>query len=1307
MRTQFSKLKSPASLACLVLLIFAGSASATLLVTTDSQQGAANTWPFTPSWTVDSNDSLIAGLVPSTAVGNFSLEIAGRNVNSLTVNTDLTIGIIQPSTTTSTNYVTCGNGSGAGSLIIYTLPASAHGFNLTNITVYGGWANNGRDGQGYTVLYSTVANPGSFIYLTTVNYDPAVPNNTASARREIISDSSGGVIAANVAAVEFDFTLPQVENGYVGYAAITASGTAASSVVSPVVSITTSNESGPNPFTPTWTAESPDLIAGQAPTTAAGNFTQEGAGGTPVLTDGIIGQSGAISGFATCGANGGTTLIYTLTNSPNGSDVTNIITYSGWADGGRDGQYYTVSYSTVSQPSTYTPITTVYYLPSFPSGAPANRVSIAMNDGSKLGGGVQNIKFDFSSLPSAGSFNNGYQGYSEIIVQGQNTAAPPPPPSPFLTQDTLPTYAETVVGDQVVFTAAFSNAPPASLQWQFINTNNTVTNDIAGATNATLTLNNVQLTNSGSYRLQAVNATNGAAAPSYSTPAPLVVGSLPAPMNNVIVEYAGQCGLGAAGASTNFYPTWTIDTNNDLILGFPTTASGPGTATAGAGNFGLGQANGDPTILDDGSFGYINYWPNVGSSLTLVTCGSSFDNPGTSMTYTLITNSAPSGFDLTNIVVYGGWGDSGRNEQKYQVLYSTVANPILFNNLLTVDYNPNNPNNTQSATRTTLVPATGVLAQNVYAVEINWGLQGSPPKNGWEGYSEIIIKGTPSAPKPVLTQDVTPLRAEDVVGDSLTLTAGFSGATSYQWQKNGTNIPGATSATLILNNLQPGDTATNGGYRLTASNGAGTSVTRGCSVMVDPAPAAIGNVVIAFANQGSDAGTFAPTWDTSSFGSSLISGLLPSDFGPGNFNDPDGNPVSHNMAGGLPVLTDGDYGTIVDGGSHPAFATCGDNSVGAGQYVTYTLPASTNGYDLTNILVASGWNDDGRNANWCTVLYSTVANPAIFLPITVVTNTPMLGIKSEIRGTLTPAAGVLASNVYAVKFEFLWPQGIPNGYSGFSQLNIYGSPSVNPPPVGPVITVQHEETNNIWTVETPNLIALQLPSSHGPGVFTDEGCNVTNLTDGIIGFGAAFGASCGDDGTAVPWIIFAAASGWNLTNIVVYTLWHDYGRVGQFYNLSYSTLSAPTTFLPLASVGYDPFVPADGRACGNRVAIAPPVGQTILASNVFAVMFDFTPQGTQDFGWSGYTEIVLQGSNLPSATAPVISAKRSLGNLILTGTGGTPNYAFEVLTTTNLSSPLANWTVIATGVSDGSGAISNAIPINLTNPASFFRLRVP
>jgi hypothetical protein len=1290
-KPQTLKWKITASLVFAALLTLVSSASAALTVTTANQQGTANTWPFTPSWNVNTNGSLIAGLAPSTALGNFSLEIGGRTVSSLTLNTNLTIGIIQPSTTTSSNYVTCGNGSSAGSLIVYTLPASANGYDLTNITVYGGWANSGRDAQGYTVLYSTVANPASFSYLTTVNYNPSVPANTASANREVINDSLGGVIAANVAAIEFDFTVPNVENGYTGYSAITVGGTPAVSVAAPVISITASNQSNAGTFSPTWTPETPNLIAGLAPATATGNFTQEGAGGTSILTDGAIGQSGNITGFATCGTSGGQTLIYTLTNVVNGTDVTNIVLYSGWGNGNRDAQYFILSYSTIAAPTAYTPITTVYYNPQGVVGASANRVSLAMNNGTALASGVANLKFDFSSPPNASQVDNAYSGFSEIIVQGKDTTAPPPPPSPVLTQDTLPTHAETVVGDQVVFTAAYSNVPPANLQWQYLSAGGTVTNDILGATGSTLTLNNVQLTNSGSYRLKAVNATNGAAAPSYSTSAPLAVGT-PTAVGNVLVQYAGQ--TGPAG----FYPAWSINTNLDLIFGFPTDGSGnPSTATAGAGNYGIetGLA-GDPTVLADGTLGN-------GKSV-MVSCGG--NGAGLSMTYTLNTGAATNGFDLTNIVVYGGWSDDGRNEQKYQILYSTVAAPTTFSSIGTFDYNPSFTSGEPNATRVSLIAATGVLAQNVYAVQINWNLQGSYPKNLWEGYSEITVGGAPSAPRPVLTQDISPLTAEDVVGSTLTLTAGFNNATSYQWQKNGTNIPGATSSTLTLNNLQLSDTATNGGYRLAASNGAGASTTRGCALIVHPTPAAVANVVIAFANQTSDAGSFAPTWDTSAFASSLISGSYPSDFGPGNFNDPDVNPVSQNLAGGLGVLTDGDYGTIIDGGAHPAFATCGNT---AGQYVTYTLPANANGYDLTNILIASGWNDDGRNANWSTVSYSTVANPSIFLPLAVVTNTPTLGAKSEIRATLQPAAGVLARNVYAVMFSFEWPQGIPNGYSGFSQINVFGSPSVTAPPAGPVITTQHEEYTNTFVLETPNLIANQLPGSFGSGIFTDEGCAEAGLTDGVLSFGGnTNSASCGADGTAVPWIIFNSGSGWNLTNIVVYTLWHDYGRDGQFYNLSYSTLSAPTTFVPLTSIGYNPFVPHDGRASGNRVQIAPAAGQSLLASNVYAVKFDFTPQGGQDFGWSGYTEIVLQGASLAPVTAPVVNAAYlSGGNLVVTGSGGTANYAYDVVTTTNLTTPLSSWTIVQTGVTDGSGAFSNAIPVSAAQPAGFFKVRVP
>jgi hypothetical protein len=39
----------------------------------------------------------------------------------------------------------------SGSWLVYTLPASTHGHNLTNITVSGGWQDDGRNAQEYTL----------------------------------------------------------------------------------------------------------------------------------------------------------------------------------------------------------------------------------------------------------------------------------------------------------------------------------------------------------------------------------------------------------------------------------------------------------------------------------------------------------------------------------------------------------------------------------------------------------------------------------------------------------------------------------------------------------------------------------------------------------------------------------------------------------------------------------------------------------------------------------------------------------------------------------------------------------------------------------------------------------------------------------------------------------------------------------------------------------------------------------------------------------------------------------------------------
>src|SRR6267142_3952559 len=219
--------------------------------------------------------------------------------------------------------------------------------------------------------------------------------------------------------------------------------------------------------------------------------------------------------------------------------------------------------------------------------------------------------------------------------------------APIILTNTVPVTATDVSGSEVKFIAGFSSGLPISYQWQVLR--NGATNNIPGATGSTLMLTNLTANDTGMYRLRATD-TQGE---TYSAARALTVSSAPAPEGNFITALASQTGPGSAG--TNFSPTWTI-ASGSLI-------SGQSPSSAGAGNFSQ-YGCGNVAVLTDNSFGQFNYIPNVGGSSTEVACGGS---GGFSVTYTL--PAVPNGYDLTNVVVYGGWGDAGRDQQAYTIYY--------------------------------------------------------------------------------------------------------------------------------------------------------------------------------------------------------------------------------------------------------------------------------------------------------------------------------------------------------------------------------------------------------------------------------------------------------------------------------------------------------------------------------------------------------------------------------------------------------------------------------------------------------------
>jgi hypothetical protein len=93
------------------------------------------------------------------------------------------------------------------------------GYTISQFRSYSGWQDNGRSRQDFTLTYSTVATPTSFIPLTTFD-------GTTSTLDEltVVQDTLGATIPG-VYAIQFQ-TGGNVENGYVGYREFDLIGTA-------------------------------------------------------------------------------------------------------------------------------------------------------------------------------------------------------------------------------------------------------------------------------------------------------------------------------------------------------------------------------------------------------------------------------------------------------------------------------------------------------------------------------------------------------------------------------------------------------------------------------------------------------------------------------------------------------------------------------------------------------------------------------------------------------------------------------------------------------------------------------------------------------------------------------------------------------------------------------------------------------------------------------------------------------------------------------------------------------------------------
>jgi hypothetical protein len=152
----------------------------------------------------------------------------------------------------------------------------------------------------------------------------------------------------------------------------------------------------------------------------------------------------------------------------------------------------------------------------------------------------------------------------------------------------------------------------------------------------------------------------------------------------------------------------------------------------------------------------------------------------------------------------------------------------------------------RSNSGTTYQVRAGMLSRSGNVYRGNFSLADGLPQTSWADFTEYVLaisdtndsdgngipdfSDTTAAPPVIITQ---PRATSATVGQSVSLSVVATGATSYQWTKDGADIPGATSAILSLQSAQLSDSGT---YAVKTGNAAGLVVSSAVVLTITPAP---------------------------------------------------------------------------------------------------------------------------------------------------------------------------------------------------------------------------------------------------------------------------------------------------------------------------------------------------------------------------------------------------------------------------------------------------------------------------------------
>ena len=181
--------------------------------------------------------------------------------------------------------------------------------------------------------------------------------------------------------------------------------------------------------------------------------------------------------------------------------------------------------------------------------------------------------------------------------------------------------------------------------------------------------------------------------------------------------------------------------------------------------------------------------------------------------------------------------------------------------------------------------------------------------------------------------------------------------------------------------------------------------------------------------------------------------------------------------------------------------------------------------------------------------------------------------------------------------------------------------------------------------------------------------------------------------------------------------WGGTNAVGAIAASANITLNG-TTVIKLDGSGTNDMVQAAANINYGGTLSLINIGSPLAAGNSFHIFsaagysgsFGSITPATPGAGLAWNTNQLGNGivNVVTAPSQPVIgSTKVSGGNLIFSGSGGTSLGTYYVLTSTNVATPLANWTPLSTNAFDSSGNFSVTNTINPGNPRQFYLLKTP